>query len=245
MARVSLVFASSASLKDENAFTDVMGYCSNQWISDYGYISELNFRTSGGFDVVSADVTNDNNPQNALLVWGRIINGNVILEPSFKVRATGITPEAGPYVWQARDAMGQVLVTLPFDAAEVADLPNTSLRMFSFVVPMSDDMMSRIASVQLSKDGRELIRKTADAGVAAMLAARAVVKPQFLPNKKVQFSWDTTQSPVVMLRDAKTGEVRGFLRGGNADIEDAPDDLEVQFSDGIHSSAVEYQRPTN
>ena len=48
---------------------------------------------------------------------------------------------------------------------------------------------------------------------------------------------------MVMLRDAKTGEVRGFLRGGDADIEDAPDDLEVQFSDGIHSSAVEYERP--
>ena len=236
-------FASGPSLKDETAFTDIMGYCADQWISDYGYTSELNFRTNGGFDVATADVANDSNPKDGLLIWGRIVNGNVILEPAFKLRATGIAPEPGPYVWQAKDAVGQVLMTMPFDAAEVADMPDTSLRLFSFVVPMSTDTMNKIASVNLSKDGRELVRTTADAAVAPMLAARAVVKPQFLPNKKMQFSWDATQSPMVMLRDAKTGEVRGFLRGGNADIEDVPDDLEVQFSDGIHSSAVEYQRP--
>jgi hypothetical protein len=237
-------FASGPSLKNENAYTDIMGYCSTLWISDYGYMSELNFRTNNGFDVVSADVFNSSNSQDALLVWGRIVNGNVILEPAFKVHATGIAPEAGPYVWQAKDAMGQVLMTLPFDAAEVADLPNTSLRIFSFVVPMSDDTMSRISSVNLSKDGRELTHMTAATGTTPMLAARASVKPQYLPNKKMQFSWDSTQSPLVMLRDAKTGEVRGFLRGGDATIEDAPDDLEVQFSDGIHGNAVEYQRPT-
>jgi len=48
---------------------------------------------------------------------------------------------------------------------------------------------------------------------------------------------------MVMLRDAATGEVRGFLRGGSATIDDVPEDLEVQFSDGIHASAVEYKRP--
>ena len=238
-------FAASASLKDENSFTDIMGYCSNQWISDYGYMSELNFRFNGGFDVVSADVSNSSNPQNALLVWGRIVNGNVILEPAFKVHATGIAPEAGPYVWQAKDAMGQVLMTLPFDAPEVADLPNTSLRIFSFVVPMSDDTMSKISSVYLSKDGRELTHVTAASGATQMLSACVVVKQQYLPNKKMQFSWDAVQSPVVMLRDAKTGEVRGFLRGGNGTVEDAPDELEVQFSDGIHSNPVLYQRPAN
>ena len=238
-------FASSNNLKDQNTFTDIMGYCSNQWISDYVYTSELNYRQGLSFDVVSADVVNGTNTQDALLVWGRIENGSVILEPAFKVRATGIAPEAGPYVWQAKDAMGQVLMTLPFDAPEVADLPNTSLRMFSFVVPMADDTMSKISSVSLLKDGRELTRVTAATGTTPMLAARVAVKSQYLPNKKMQFWWDATQSPLVMLRDAKTGEVRGFLRGGTATIEDAPDDLEVQFSDGIHSNAVEYQRPIN
>ena len=237
-------FASSGNLKDENTFTDVMGYCSSQWISDYVYKSELSYRASLSFDVVGADVANGTSTQDALLVWGRIENGNVILEPAFKVKATGIAPQPGPYTWQAKDALGTVLMTLPFDAPEVADLPNTSLRMFSFVVPMSADAMSQIASVHLSKDGRELTRLTAAAAnMSPMIAARAAVRQQYLPNHKMQFSWDATQSPMVMLRDAATGEVRGFLRGGSATIDDVPDDLEVQFSDGIHSNAVEYKRP--
>ena len=240
------VFASSNNLKRSISaiLPDIMGYCSNQWISDYVYTSELNYRAGLSFDVVSADAVNGTNSQDALLVWGRIENGNVILEPAFKVKATGIAPQPGPYTWQAKDALGQILMTLPFDAPEVADLPNTALRMFSFVVPMSADTMSRIASIHLSKDGKELARVMAMTGAAPMLGARAVVRQQYLPNHKMQFSWDASQSPMVMLRDAKTGEVRGFLRGGSATIEDAPDDLEVQFSDGIHSSAVEYQRPT-
>ena len=243
------VFASSNNFKDPDPnlsptpYTDIMGYCSKQWISDYVYKSELNFRAGLSFDVASADVVKTSEPQDALLVWGRIENDKVILEPAFKVRATGIAPQPGPYVWQAKDALGQVLTSLPFDAPEVEDLPNTSLRMFSFVVPMSADTVSKIASVHLSKDDRELARVTAPSGAAPMLNARVAVRPQYLPNHKMQFMWDATQSPMIMLRDAKTGEVRGFLRGGSGTIEDAPDDLEVQFSDGIHSSAVEYQRP--
>ena len=237
------VFASSNNLKNQNTFTDVMGYCSNQWISDYVYKSELNYRATKSFDVMSADVVNGTSSQDGLLVWGRIENGTVTLEPAFKVRSTGVAPEPGPYVWQAKDALGQVLITLPFSAPEVADIPNTSVQIFSFVVPMSDDVISRISTVHLSKDGRELTRVVAPSPTTPMLAARAAVKPQYLPNKKMQFSWDASQSPVVMLRDAKTGEVRGFLRGGNGTVEDVPDNLEVQFSDGIHSNPVQYQRP--
>ena len=38
-----------------------------------------------------------------------------------------------------------------------------------------------------------------------------------------------------MVRDAETGEVRGFLRGGQGDFEVAPSELEVLFSDGARS----------
>src|SRR5262249_9218411 len=35
------VFATSSNLKNENSYTDIMGYCNTQWISDYVYKSEL------------------------------------------------------------------------------------------------------------------------------------------------------------------------------------------------------------
>ena len=45
--------------------------------------------------------------------------------------------------------------------------------------------------------------------------------------------------------EARPDEVRGFLRGGQAEIEDAPSDLEVQFSDGVRSHPQPHTRNTN
>ena len=101
------------------------------------------------------------------------------------------------------------------------------------------DTISKIQSLHISKDGKELARRVA---TAQAFVARALVQPQYLPNHRMQLSWNASQSPLVMLRDAKTGEVRGFLRDGSATIEDAPDDLEVLFSDGIHGDSVTYHR---
>src|SRR5262249_48621995 len=40
-----------------------------------------------------------------------------------------------------------------------------------------------------------------------------------------------------------TGEVRGFLRGGDATIEDLPENLELQLSDGVKSNVVRRNQP--
>ena len=65
-----------------------------------------------------------------------------------------------------------------------------------------------------------------------------------LGGRRAEVHWDAIAHPVLMLRDAKTGEARGFLRGGDATIEDAPDSLEIQLSDGVKSSAVLRNRPS-
>jgi hypothetical protein len=234
-------FASSSNLKTLSAFTDVMGYCSNQWISDYVYISEFNFRASNPFDVVASDVVGGNSGQEGLLVWGRIENDQMILEPAFRVPFTGTTPEAGPYTWEARDALGKVLVSVPFDAPEVADLPNTSLHIFSFVVPMPSESLDAVHSLHLSKGGRELAGT--HAGLAPQVSGAAgAVRMQPLPDRRLQLSWDAGRYPVIMLRDSRTGEVRGFLRGGSAQVQDVPEDVEVHFSDGVRSDMIRYRR---
>ena len=43
------------------------------------------YRATKSFDVMSADVVNGTSSQDGLLVWGRIENGTVTLEPAFKV----------------------------------------------------------------------------------------------------------------------------------------------------------------
>jgi IPT/TIG domain/Peptidase M66 len=232
-------FASSSSLKSQSAFTDVMGYCSTQWISDYTYMGELTFRASSPLGDVVPDVVSGN--QDGLLVWGRIKNGQTVLEPAFQVPATGTGPQPGPYTWEAHDALGQVVASVHFDAPEVADLPDTSLRIFSFVVPMTQDALNKVQSLHIIQDGKELTR-TVRAG-APQFTARSQASMTPLANRGLQISWNASAYPMAMLRDPQTGEVRGFLRGGLASLADTPTQLEVQFSDGISGETVRYQHP--
>jgi hypothetical protein len=229
-------FASSNNLKVSTTYTDVMGYCSMQWISDYVYKSVLNFRQNNSFDIALQTV---GGPSNGLLVWGRIENGVVTLEPAFRVSADGVLPDSGPYTWEARDSMGNVIATASFDAPEVADLPETSLRIFSFVVPMTDDAMNAVQSIHLLREKQEVARVVAP---SRLVSPRVSTNSQFLSGKRAQLTWDGGLYPVMMLRDAKTGEVRGFVRGGSAMLADVPDDLEVESSDGVHSQTVQFQR---
>ena len=49
---------------------DLMGYCSNEWISDYTYLGVMNWRAAESFSRPSQDVI-----QPGMLVWGRIDHG--------------------------------------------------------------------------------------------------------------------------------------------------------------------------
>jgi hypothetical protein len=236
-------FATSNNLKTSADHTDIMGYCSNQWVSDYVYISVLNFRLSSPIGMMASDVVGGNSTQEGLLVWGRIENGQVILEPAFRVPITGVAPQAGPYAWEARDTFGGVLASVPFDAPEVADVPNTSLRIFSFVVPMTSESMAAVNSVRLLRGNQELAHAVHTGAEAHALGIPAPVGVQELANGRVQLTWNAGLYPVLMLRDAQTGEVRGFLRGGSALVQDPPQEMEIQFSDGVRSGSMRHQRP--
>ena len=81
------------------------------------------------------------------------------------------------------------------------------------------------------------------AGANAVPAARAEASLSPRANRRMQIFWNSASYPMAMLRDARTGEVRGFLSGGAAMVEDAPDQIEVRFSDGVSGEVVRYQRP--
>jgi hypothetical protein len=233
------VFAASNNLKPSATYTDIMGYCNPQWVSDYVYTSVLNFRAASSLGLVAPA---RGAAGQGLLVWGRVEDGQVILEPAFRVPATNGVPAPGPYVWEGRDALGQVLARVRFDAPEIADLPGGSVRLFAFVVPLTSQALQALHSAHVMKEGMEAARQVRRAPAADFAGASALTM-QDLAARPLQLYWDAQQSPVVMLRDARTGEVRGFLRGGIAQMEDVPEDLEVQVSDGVASQAVRHQRP--
>ena len=235
-------FATSNNLKPATD-TDIMGYCSNKWISDYVYKGVATFRTGSSYDVAPDQTTNGSgaiagaNTKSGLLVWGRIEGGRMILEPAFRVTTTSNAVTPGPYTWEARNAGGQVVTRVPFRMYEVADLVNQEAQHFAFIVPMDAATMDALDTVRVVKGESELASQKAKPALQTQQAMN-IFRVANLGGRRAEVHWDAIAHPVVMMRDALTGEVRGFLRGGDATIEDVPDNLELQLSDGVKSRVV-------
>ena len=161
----------------------------------------------------------------------------MILEPAFRVTTTTAAAGSGPYTWEAKDAQGHVVTRVSFRMYEVADMENQEPQHFAFVVPMDAATMDALDSVRVVKGESELAVRKAKTALQTQQAMN-IFRVSDLGGRRAEVHWDAIAHPVVMLRDAKTGEVRGFLRGGDATIEDAPESLELQLSDGVKGRAV-------
>src|SRR5258708_5295906 len=232
------VFASSNNLKGASTYVDMMSYCSPVWVSDYTYVGVLNWRSLSPIGIVvnGADVSVPTG--DALLVWGQIENDKLILEPAFRIPANRRLATPGPYTWEARDSAGHVLASVSFDAAEVADVPEGSVRMFSFMVPLQPEILAAMQSMHVKSGGQELAQRN----VSTTGDFQSAVHMQDLPGGELQMVWDADRYPVLMLRDAQTGEVRGFVRGGNAQIQAAPKEMVVHSPDDVRGAVARHTR---
>ena len=59
----------------------------------------------------------------------------------------------------------------------------------------------------------------------------------------VALRWDATAHPMVMVRDAETGEVVSFARGGEVDVATRKRTLDVVVSDRVGSRTVRVTAP--
>ncbi len=211
--------------------SDLMGYCSTNWISDYTYNAVLSYRTTNGA-IANARVTGLNpNPRRGLLVWGRVHRGQLILEPAFEVTAAPSLPERpGPFRLQAFGPLGESLIDLAFDGEVPGDSPDATARHFSFVIPM--DMLGGIDPERLrfSRGTQAAERRTAR-GVATRTAP-AVVRE----GGRVRVQGDPTIQGL-MVRDARTGDILSFARGADAVVTTAGAEVDVIESDGVKSQA--------
>ena len=218
---------------------EVMSYCHPQWISDYTYTGVYNWRVGhpSAADFVRADF------QPCVIVWGHIANGQVVLEPSFQALTHPSLPErAGAYALRALDASGTQLFALSFDGDSVADAPGAG-RSFAYAIPLAR-ATKPIASMVLAGPRGSARR---DAPIAAaggaqgdVASERALTAAPSAIAKRVGgaalITWNAQRYPLVVVRDAKTGEVLSFARGGAATIESAASALELTLSDGVGST---------
>jgi hypothetical protein len=218
---------------------DIMGYCANPWISDYNYKGIEAFRSAQQVSAVAVAASRE---QPCLLVWGRIVDGRPVLEPAFEVVTRPRMPKAGgAYSVDGVTADGARVFGLSFDATPVADDPRGA-RTFAFAVPLSQSDAARLGGLRLTGPGgaaEALSRPVAAfggrAGSDAVLARRVA--------GGVALHWDATAHPMVMVRDARSGQILSFARGGDATVAARSSDLEVVVSDRVRSRSVRVNVP--
>lgn len=222
----------SLALKTASGDKDLMSYCSPQWVSDYSYTGVLNFRGSAP----SVEVAGRAGP--GLLLWGRIQNGNVILEPAFIVNAPSRLPaRTGPEQLEGLDESGARLFSLSFDGQEVADLPSGEERQFAFVVPLASADQARLASLRLT--GRGLTAFQVPVGGARAAAATPLNTEPPTARRvdgQLEIRWGRAW-PMALIRDAETGQILSFARGGITRVAAGRAGVTLELSEGVSSAA--------
>jgi hypothetical protein len=215
---------STSALRD-TSMADLMGYCSSRWISDYTYLAVMNFRGTVPLAMAAAQ------PQPSLLIWGRIRDGVITLEPAFEVHAVPQPPRGGSYRLDVVDGSGNSLQVYSFEPDQLSHDERES--QFAFTIPLAAAHRDRIAALRV-RGGGALIEARSSA-VAYMgepgetLAAEA-------SGGYVTVTWDAGSHPMAMIRDPRTGEILSFARGGRITLPAAGDELDVHLSDRIRSA---------
>ena len=211
---------------------DLMTYCHPEWISDYTYSAVLSALSSSSPPLSSTAVGATVEP--CLLVWGRIENGVLALEPSFEVRTRSVLPtRSGAQTLSMMDARGSEVLRLSFDAQQIADLPDA--RSFAFAIPISRFGGREIGELRLSTQGRE-VRSIAPVRAPGVSAADPELRVT-RSGRQLAVQWNADRFPMVMIRDAQSGELLAFARGGVAQVRSQRSEVELVFSDRVRSTS--------
>ena len=203
--------------------TDLMGYCSNTWISDYTYIGVMN--TRGLAPPIQIGAVREP----SLIVWGRIRNGELILEPAFEATTEARLPaSAGPNLLVGLDAAGGEAFRLAFAGTPVADAPSDE-EQFAFAVPLRM-VRGSLARMRLESRGERAELVTT--------GARAAARPTDLRVSRAgggsTVRWNATEYPLAVIRDA-SGRILSLAKGGSVTLDNAAGALDVTLSDRARS----------
>jgi len=207
---------------------DIMGYCSNDWVSDYTYTGVVN-HVQASFSVSQPGAAQ----QPVLLVWGRVRGGTIELEPAFELDATPVTPSGtGAYTLEGLAADGSRVFRYAFSPQTVADAPQWEGH-FAFTLPVR----SRPASLRVTGPGGQAVAMSRGASPGAQaLQQSPAASVQSVAADRIELRWDRAQYPMLLVRDPRTREILSFARGGAATVWTAEREVELLYSDGVRST---------
>ena len=235
-------------LRSPGVFSDFMSYCQPRWISDYNYAAILDWRRSDptAFQPVPgepdplADVLGQRGP--GILIWGRVGEDGVELNPVFSLEARPVLPEAeGAHAVRGFAADGALLFEVKFAGETVPHASDPSERHFGFFVPLAPAEIARLQRVELvSPYGMTDQASTGEQAAADRPTAdRGAVTEDRLADGGLRLRWDTASRPVAMVRDRRSGAVLGIGRSG--ELHFSAESLagavpEVLLSDGVRTA---------
>lgn len=212
----------TGTIKLPSAEKDLMSYCTPEWISDYSYQRAMTYRHSWDWIDNGPDASGD-----ALLVWGGVANGEMVLEPAFRLDMVPSVPtdSRGSYEIRGLDARGSVIFSYRFEPEEI---DHADARSFAFAIPNEVAKADELVEIVLTGPEGETrqTRSAAPPPPATRLARPGIVR--------AEASWDAAASPVALVRDAGTGEVLSFARGGRIALPGRV--VDVITSDGVRST---------
>lgn len=227
---------STMALKPPTA-KDLMGYCGGtQWISEYHYQKAFTYRSN------NPQTSMLDAPAEAILVWGRIADGRVTLEPAFPVAVPVRAAAGGAFIAEALDAAGRAVARRAFDADVVADLPGDH-RHFAVALPLAPAVRAQVVRIRV-RSLNTLVPVMAERvsavaaldgarGIAAMRAPLARSLARSAPDL-VRLQWDPAAWPMAVVRDAASGAILAFARGGDMILAAPAANLDITWSDGVH-----------
>jgi len=226
--------ALSGTLRDPST-PDIMGYCNDRWISDYTYTGILGFRATQSMVLASFEGGHQARP--GLLVWGRIAAAGLVLEPAFEVNAPAKLPASGgPHRVEVLDESGRVLVGLSFRGDRTVDAPGGEDEHFAFVIPLEALAGVEPARLRVLAAGRRAELAAVQRLSRDQLAADFTPAFQRISPTRVRVLWRHSPGRGVLVRDAQTGAILSFGRGGQAEVEVGGERLDLTLSDGVRSA---------
>jgi hypothetical protein len=101
---------------------------------------------------------------------------------------------------------------------------------------MSTDLLDRTQSLRVVENGVELARRESAEALPGSGFRQAPVAARLTRvSSGVDFEWDVSRAPVVLIRDLERNECIGFARGGHTRLSTSAGRLELLFSDGVHT----------
>ncbi|MEK9501245.1 hypothetical protein [Gaopeijia maritima] len=223
--------AAAGTLKSPDVHYDLMSYCGPEWISDYVYERILDARDAGS----GAPAAAPGAPVDGLLVWGRIEAGRTILEPAFRVEApASVLPRVGRYRVEGHDSDG-LAFSFAFDPVPVADAPDAPAH-FAFVVPLDAARQAGLERLVVTDGVARAARTPPPATVSGSTRVEADLVQ--LGDGSAEVRWDSTRRPMALIRDAATGQILSFGRGGRVRLSGSPAEVVIHLSNGVGTAEV-------